>query len=206
VSAAATYSSAYYIGPDPPGRGLLLLHSWWGLTRSIKQLADRLSDEGFTVLAPDLFGGRLPADLQAAEATLHEADPNYLASATLSSVSVLARRFTEIGVIGLGMGGSLGLWASVRAADTVNRVVSFYGTQTVDFTGSGSAYLIHLAERDPWVSSDDAAFMQATMGLEGLSVEMHSYPGTEHGFFEPGDTYDDKAAELAWERTLAFLR
>jgi carboxymethylenebutenolidase len=206
VSSSATYSSAYFVGPDPPGKGLLLLHSWWGLTRYTKQLADRLSDEGFTVLAPDLFEGKLPADLQLAEATLREADPNYLASSTLSSVNVLARRFSDIGVIGMGMGGSLGLWASVRAAEFVTRVVSFYGTQTVDFTGSSSGYLVHLADRDPWVSSDDAAFMQATMGLEGLQVEMHSYPGTEHGFFEPGDTYDQAAADLAWKRTLAFLR
>lgn len=204
VTGSAGTSSAYYISPASPGPGVLILHSWWGLNPFIKKLADRLSDEGFTVLAPDLFSGQTPSDQASAEATLRDADPNHLASTTLSALGVLARQ-SSVGIIGLGMGGSLGLWVSVRVPDLVHRVVSFYGTQNVDFAGSRSAYLIHLAENDPWVTTDDAAFMQATMGLEGLAVDLVAYPGTTHGFFEQGDNYNAEAAELAWERTLSFL-
>lgn len=206
MTGPAATSSAYYISPAPPGPGVLLLHSWWGLNSFTKKLADRLADEGFTVLAPDLFLGQTPADQVAAEATLRAADPNHLAATTLSALGVIARQSPSIGIIGLGMGGSLGLWASVRVPDLIDRVVSFYGTQNIDFAGSRSAYLVHLAEQDPWVTSDDAAFMQATMSLEGLSVELIDYPGTTHGFFEQGINYNGESAELAWERTLAFLR
>jgi carboxymethylenebutenolidase len=199
-------SSAYFISPERPGPGVLLLHSWWGLSSFTKKLADRLSDEGFTVLAPDLFSGKTPSTQAEAEETLRDADPNHLAATTLSAVSILARKSPTFAIIGLGMGGSLGLWASVRAPDVVNRVVSFYGTQNIDFVGSRSEYLVHLAENDPWVTADDSAFMQTTMGLEGLPVELVDYPGTSHGFFEQGEGFDPEAAESAWQKTLEFLR
>ena len=64
------------------------------------------------------------------------------------------------------MGGSLGLWASVRLPDLITGAVSIYGAQSIDFAASRSAYQIHLAENDPWLPEDDAIFMEATMRLE----------------------------------------
>ena len=58
-----------------PVPGVLLLHSWFGLNSFTKRLADRLADEGFTVLAPDLMAEALPADQVEAEAALQAADP-----------------------------------------------------------------------------------------------------------------------------------
>jgi dienelactone hydrolase len=84
--------------------------------------------------------------------------------------------------------------------------VSIYGAQNIDFAGSRSAYQIHLAENDPWLSEDDAVFMEATMRLEGLAVEAYTYPAAGHGFFEEGLTYDGPASDLVWERMLLFLR
>ena len=110
------------------------------------------------------------------------------------------------GIIGFGMGGSLGLWASVRLHDIVTAAVSFYGSQQIDFAGSNAAYLIHLAETDEFISDDEAAFMEATMGLEDLAVTVERYPGTQHGFGDPdGESFDPGAFDQAWERTVAFL-
>jgi carboxymethylenebutenolidase len=197
---------AYFISPEEPGPGVLLLHSWFGLNSFTKRLADRLADEGFTVLAPDLMAEALPADQVEAEAALQAADPNYLASATLSGAGVLAKQHKTIEVVGLGMGGSLGLWASVRLPDLITGAISIYGAQSMDFAASRSAYQIHLAENDPWLPEDDAIFMEATMRLESLKVEVHIYPGTSHGFFEEGPSYDMAASESVWDRMLAFLR
>ncbi len=197
---------AYFISPKAPGPGVLLLHSWFGLNSSTRRLADRLSDEGFTVLAPDLMAEALPADQAEAEATLQAADPNYLASATLSGAGVLGRQSRTIQVVGLGMGGSLGLWASVRLPDLITGGVSIYGAQSLDFAASRAAYQIHLAEKDRWLPEDDAIFMEATMRLEALKVEVYTYPGTSHGFFEEGADYDESASNLVWERMLTFLR
>jgi len=197
---------AYFISPEAPGPGVLLLHSWFGLNSFTKRLADRLADEGFTVLAPDLMAEALPVDQKEAEAMLQAADPNHLASATLSGAGVLARQSRTIQVVGLGMGGSLGLWASVRLPDLVTGAVSIYGAQSMDFAASRSAYQIHLAESDPWLPEDDAIFMEATMRLEALKVEVYTYPGTTHGFFEEGEDHDELASHVVWDRMLTFLR
>ena len=200
---------AYFVQPEAGrGPGVLLLHSLWGLTSSVKELADRLADRGYTVLAPDINFGELPQTEKEGIDRLGEADPDRLASLVLSSVSLLADKSAEgpIGVVGFGMGGSLGLWASVRLADLVGAVVSFYGTQQIDFAGSRSSYLIHFAEEDEYITDDEAVFMEATLGLEALLVEVITYPGTRHGFCEPdSESYDPEAFDLAWQRTLEFL-
>jgi carboxymethylenebutenolidase len=200
---------AYFVqGDDGPGPGVLLLHSFWGLTSAVKNLADGLADRGYTVLAPDINFGELPESVQAALDHLGSASPDRLASLVLSSAGLLYEKSTPgpIAIIGFGMGGSLALWASVRLADLVSVAVSFYGSQQIDFAGSKSSYLIHLAEEDEFITDDEAVFMEATMGLESLPVKVITHPGTRHGFCEPdGDTFDPESFERAWETTLDFL-
>lgn len=198
---------AYFVGPEVPGPTVLLLHSWHGLNAASKRLADRLADEGFTVLVPDLLSGATPATAGEAGATLASSDPNDLVAATLGGLGVLGRAGeVPVRVVGMGMGGSLGLWLSVRRADQVVAVASFYGTQSIDFDGSKARYQLHLAENDPWVTRDDAVFTEATIGLSERSIESFTYPGTTSGFFEEGEFFDPTASELAWSRLLPFLR
>jgi len=200
---------AYFVQSERgQGPGVLVLHSLWGLTSSVKGLCDGLADHGFTVLAPDINFGELPETEEQGIDHLGEADPDRLASLVLSSTRIIADQSTEgpIGIVGFGMGGSLGLWASVRLADLVGAVVSFYGTQQIDFAGSQASYLIHFAEEDEYIADDEAIFMEATMRLEALHLEIITYPGTRHGFCEPdGETFDPDAFETAWSATIEFL-
>ena len=200
---------AYFVqSEEGPGHGVLILHSLWGLTPTVKSLCDGLADRGYTVLAPDINFGELPETEQEGIQRLGEASPDRLASLVLSSVRLLAERSGAgpIGIVGFGMGGSLGLWASVRLPGLVRAAVSFYGTQQIDFAGSKAAYLIHFAEEDEYITDDEAVFMEATMGLESLPVEVITYPGTRHGFCEPdSESFDPEAFETAWETTLEFL-
>jgi carboxymethylenebutenolidase len=201
---------AYFVtAPSGLGPGVLLLPAWWGLTAAVRRRADRVADAGFTVLAPDMALGTRPSTEEEAETMLADADPNRLASLVSSSAGLLAEKATPgpIGVMGYGMGGSLGLWLSVRQPDRVAAAVSFYGSQVIDFAGAAAAYQIHLAERDRYISDDEAAFMEATMGLEALDATVHIYPGTEHGFADPDSpAYHDQSAELAFERAVVFLQ
>ena len=200
---------AYFIqGGEGPGPGVLLLHSLWGLTSTVKARADDLADHGYTVLAPDINFGEMPESQEHGLDHLGKASPDRLASLVFSSAGLLYEKSTgdRIAIVGFGMGGSLALWASVRLADMVGAAVSFYGSQQIDFAGSKSDYLIHLAETDEFVSDDEAAFMEATMGLADLSVDVRHYPGTRHGFGDPdGESFNPEAFDQAWEKTLQFL-
>lgn len=203
--------SAYFVAPaGEPGRAVLLLHSWWGLDSSTRRFADRLSDAGYTVLVPDLLAGETFENAPDAEEYLRGLDANRMASLTQSSVHLVRERSSDpdspIAVVGMSMGASLALWASVRLADAIDRVVSFYGSQSIDFVGAKAAYQLHFAENDELVDSDEAVFMEATIGLEGLSIESHTYPDTGHWFLESGrPNYNEAAAEQAWDRMLEFL-
>lgn len=200
---------AYFVsGETGPGPGVLLLPSFWGLTRWRKSIADELSDQGHTVLVPDLNFGATPESEDEALEHLRSANPDRLASLVLSSASLLTEKSARdsIAIVGFGMGGSLALWASVRLQTVVDRVVSFYGAQQIDFAGSRASYLIHLAEDDDYISDDEVVFMQATMGLEDLDVETHTYRGTRHGFGDrEGENFDAESFDRAWGRTVKFL-
>lgn len=189
---------------------MLVLHSWWGLTESIKDRCNQLADAGFCAVAPDLFDGEVAADDADGERLLAEADANRLVIGVQSTADALRRMPATIDapilVVGFSMGASLGLWFSERHPDDVGAVVGFYGTQAIDFMASRAAYQLHVPERDERLDDDELVLMEASMGLSGLTVEVHSYDAGHH-FAEPGTPgYDEAAAELAWSRTIDFLR
>lgn len=206
-------STGYLVAPDSgSGPGVLVLHGWWGLTPFFKHVADRLADEGFVALAPDLHGDGRTADRpDEAEALLASTDPNITAHTVMAAVATLRSLPTTsdgpIGILGFAMGASLAFWAAARAPDHVAAVVAFYGTQNVDFALATAAFQGHFAEHDEFIDEDETAELQAHLRLLDLEVDFHRYPGTGHWFFEDDRpaAYVETAANLAWERTVAFL-
>ena len=194
------------------GPGVLLLHAWWGLTAFFRDLADRLADEGFTVLAPDLHGDDRTADTpDEAEALLASTDTNRTAHLVVSSLSALrsmpATPEGPLGIVGFSMGASWALWAATRFPDDVAAVSTFYGSQDIDFRDARARFQGHFAEHDEFVSDDDRAYLEAQLRLSGHDVEFHDYPGTGHWFVESDRpaAHVPEAAALAWDRTVAFL-
>lgn len=202
-------STGYLVMPESgQGRAVLVLGSWWGLGDPQRAICDALADAGYVTLAPDLVGdGRTTDDHEVARTWLAERDPNVVADLVLSSAAIL-RSSNEtadapIGVLGLGMGASWGLWLASRAPDQVGALSFFYGTQRVDHLDVIAALQGHFAEHDDLVDDDDRVLLEAALHLDGTEVEFFDYPGTSAGFFEHGATYDEAAATLAFTRTLA---
>ena len=205
--------SGYVVVPDSgSGPGVLVLHSWWGLTPFFRSVCDRLADAGFVALAPDLHGGDRTADTpDEAEALLARTDPNLSATLVVSSLTTLRRMPAtpdgRLGILGYSMGASWGLWAATRFPDDVAAVSAYYGSQDIDFSPARAAFQGHFAEHDEFESSDDVAYLEAQLRLAGKEVDFHHYGGTGHWFAEADrPEHAAAAAELAFERTLAFLR
>jgi carboxymethylenebutenolidase len=206
--------SAYVVGPPggASGPGVLVLHSWWGLTPFFRSVCDRLADEGFVAMAPDLHGeGRTADTPDEAEALLAETDPNTTADLVLSSAATLADMpltpSGPIGVLGYSMGASWAMWLATRSPALVAATALYYGTQDIDFIDATSAFLGHFADHDELVSDDARAEMEAHLRLLEKDVDFHTYPGTGHWFAEADRVaaHDPAADALAWGRTIEFL-
>jgi carboxymethylenebutenolidase len=204
--------TGYVIVPgEGSGPGILVLHAWWGLTPFFKGLCDRLADHGFVALAPDLNGGRTTRDPEVAKTLLANADMNATLDLVRSSLLTLrgmpATPDAPVGVLGFSMGASWALWLAGRMPELVDATAVFYGSQSIDMAPARSAFLGHFAETDPWVGDDELTLLESELHVLDKDVTFHRYPGTGHWFFESDQpAYDEAAAELAWDRTLAFFR
>jgi carboxymethylenebutenolidase len=106
------------------------------------------------------------------------------------------------------MGGHWALWLSQRPGLPIGATVTFYGARAGDYSASRSAFQGHFADQDEWVSEAGLKKLRQSLEAAGRPAEFHTYPGTRHWFFESDrkDAFDPNAAELAWERTIRFLR
>ena len=73
------------------GPGLLVLHTWWGLNATMKEVCDRLAGKGFVAYAPDLFHDRIASTIEEAEALVNqvEQDPESVKASTAEAVDYL---------------------------------------------------------------------------------------------------------------------
>jgi carboxymethylenebutenolidase len=194
------------------GVGVLVIHAWWGLNDFVRSVCDRLASEGFVAIAPDLFEGRVATSIKGARQlrARPRREPTY--KTLQRSIEHLqaqpAVRGASIGVVGFSMGGHWALWLAQRQALPIRAVTTFYGARGGDYANSQAAFQGHFAERDTWVSEAARKKLQRSLETCGRAAEFHIYPGTQHWFFEADrdDAYAAQAAQLAWKRTLAFLR
>ena len=196
--------------------GVLVLQEWWGLVDQITRTCDRFAAAGFTALAPDLYHGKevpLTEPDEAAKAMMAMAMDG--AARDLSgAVDELLRRTgrDRVGVVGFCMGGGLALVLATRRPDAVAAVVPAYGVipwpdVQPDYSALSAAVLGHAAELDGFFTPDAARALEEQLTALGKTVTFHHYPGVDHAFFNDDrpEVYDRAAAELLWERTVAFL-
>jgi carboxymethylenebutenolidase len=190
-----------------------VLHAWWGLNDTIKDFCSRLSDAGFVVFAPDLYHGTVTTEIPEAEELSRSLGTNAESAneEIMRAEDYLQNRLDEkdgkIGVVGFSMGASYALDAAAADPAHIHSVVLFYGTGGGDFSTSRAAYLGHFAEKDQFEPQSGVEDLEKTLMRTGAPVIFYTYPGTGHWFFEPdrSDAYNEEAATLAWDRTLAFL-
>lgn len=198
--------------PSGTGRPVLVLHAWWGLNDTTKAFCARLAESGFVAFAADLYQGKVVGSIAEAEALGNALDPNQARADIRGATMFLNERAGQpdpgLAVIGFSLGAYFALELSVTEPEHIHSVVSFYGTRGGDYSNSKAAYLGHFAETDAFEPQSEVDEMEAALRRAGRPVTFHRYAGTGHWFFEPdrSDAFNQGAAILAWDRTLAFLR
>jgi carboxymethylenebutenolidase len=197
------------------GPGVVVIQEWWGLVPHIKDVCDRFAREGFVALAPDLYHGKQTTEPDEAQKAMMAMQLEQAAtdmSGALDAVSERSGR-DQVGVVGFCMGGGLALLLACRRPDKVAACVPFYGVipwsdAKPDYAAMRAAVLGHYAEKDAFFPPEAARALESELKSLGKQVEIHIYPGVDHAFFNDTrpEVYDEAAARLAWERTLAFLR
>ncbi len=117
-----------------------------------------------------------------------------------------------LAVIGFSLGAYYALDLAAADPEHIRSVVIFYGTGGDDFSNASAAYLGHFAENDEYEPQSNVDALEESLRRAGGgslgAVTFYRYPDTGHWFFEPDrpQAYNQAAANLAWERTLAFLK
>ena len=205
---------AYFAEPSPTSKapGIVVIQEWWGINAQMKGIADRLADEDFRVLVPDLYRGRLAADADEANHLMGDLDwQDAVFQDVQGAVNyLLTTHSDQVAVLGFCMGGALTIAAGVRTTG-MDCGVCFYGIpprELADPSQLKVPMLFHFAENDDWCNA--TAVEQLKHDLENVRAEtiVEIYPGTQHAFMNEArpEVYDHDAARIAWDRSIAFLR
>ncbi|HEX7587855.1 MAG TPA: dienelactone hydrolase family protein [Anaerolineae bacterium] len=202
------------IPPIGKGPGVLVLHAWWGLNETIKAFCERLAQAGFVAFAPDLYHGKVANTIPEAEMLGKVVDANF--AQTKAEVAAAALFLGEraghpdqgLAVIGFSLGAYYAVDLAAADPEHIRSVVLFYGTGDADLSNSQAAFLGHYAENDQYEAPANVDAMEAYLKRIGRPVTFHRYSGTAHWFFEPDRVreFNQAAASLAWDRTLAFVK
>jgi len=189
--------------------GIVVIQEWWGLQEQIRGICDRLALAGYEALAPDLYAG-VVVPYHDAEAAGREMNSLNFLEATDQTVrgaaQLLERAGVKVGLTGFCLGGAVTILGSARVPE-FTAAVCFYGLppETVAKAADIKIQLqAHFANRDDWCTPAAVSQFEAGLRAAGKNAEIFRYDA-DHGFMnEQRQVHDRAAAELAWERMLAF--
>ena len=191
---------------------ILVVHENRGLNPHIEDIARRIALEGYVAYAPDaLFPlGGYPGDEDKARALFTKLDQtktraDFIAAA--QALTTLPQGTGKVGVVGFCFGGGIANYLATQLPDLA-AAVPFYGMQppAADVARIRAPLLIHDAGKDERILAGWPAY-EAALKANRIDYQHFVYPGVEHGF--NNDTtprYDEAAATLAWNRTMAFFK
>jgi carboxymethylenebutenolidase len=202
-------------GGDAPG--VVVIQEWWGLDDEIKAVADKLAANGYRALVPDLYKGKKTLEAKEAEHLMNGLDFGDAASQDIrGAVQHLKETGSKkVGVMGYCMGGALTLLAAVFVPES-DANVTWYGYPPLEFVDADkikAPLLGHWGERDEFFAVAGVDALAEKLDAADVDYEFYRYDA-KHAFANaksatrnlPMLGYNPEAAELAWQRTMAFFQ
>jgi carboxymethylenebutenolidase len=197
------------------GQAVVVLQEWWGVEEHIESICDRLAEEGFLALAPDLYGGETTTQPSEAEQkmmalSMEQVEPQMCGAADFLS-SQPGFQGSGVAALGFCLGGGLAVWAAATCPK-INAAVTYYYVMPhgkPDFANVKGPVLGHFGTADEFIKHDEAKALESELSDAGVDVSFEYYDDAGHAFFNETDrlgTFDAAAATVSWERTIGFLR
>jgi carboxymethylenebutenolidase len=191
---------------------VLVIHENRGLNPYIEDVARRLAVAGYLALAPDALSplGGYPGNDEEGRAMQGKRKREEMLEDFIAGAQYLAKHPQgngKVGAVGFCFGGGVVNELAVRIPDVIKAAVPFYGQQPAkdDVAKIKAPLLIHYASLDERINAGWPAYEEA-LKAAGVKYTAHIYEGVNHGFHNDSTPrYDEKAAKLAWQRTLDFF-
>ena len=192
---------------------VIVIHENRGLVPHIQDVTRRMAREGFLAVAPDALSplGGTPEDISNVGAMFKQLDnekttKNFVAAVKYLKTNPLSTG--KVGCTGFCWGGAMTNQVAVNAPD-LDAAVPYYGRQPVaeDVAKIKAPVMAHYAENDQGIDAGIPAFEEA-LKKYNKEYQIFTYEGTGHGFNNDtnAERYNEKAAKLAWSRTVAFFK
>ena len=203
---------------------VIVIMEAFGLNDHIKDVTERLAQEGYVAIAPDLYSrqssnvvgyDQVPAAIALMQ-TL--ADDSVIADVQCVLSHLRAQNIVNadrVGITGFCMGGRVAFLVACKVPDEIKAVVSFYGggiagdSPTAPLNSAGAlqaAMLCFFGENDPYIALSQVKKIEETLRSLGKTFEIKVYPGADHGFFcDERESYHAEAAKDAWEKMTAWF-
>ncbi|OGZ99801.1 MAG: hypothetical protein A3C07_02180 [Candidatus Sungbacteria bacterium RIFCSPHIGHO2_02_FULL_47_11] len=197
---------------NPNGAGVVVIHEFWGLTTQIKKTADKISGEGFTVLAVDLYEGKVAKTREGAQELKKSITESHAIKHLEAACAYLQREWgippKKIVLWGFCFGGGIAFQAAVYPIKTGGTII-YYGPVSDDaelIDKIGGPIIGVFGGQDKSITSEMAQRFHQTLHKGKKIHEIYIYPEVGHAFAnEERETYHETSAKDAWKKTITFL-
>ncbi len=204
-------ADGYYVRPDDGVAypGVVMIHENRGLRPEIRMSADDLAQQGYQVLAVDLFGKDVETQTQAQALTAAYDQKKGIENMRAAVAFLRQKGAPKIASLGWCFGGGQSLQLAI-SGEKLDATVLYYGFLVTDMNALKPIkwpVLGLFAGADQFIKASDVKAFKNSLDALGVASNVYVYPGVGHAFANPsGASYAPTETKDAWAKTLAFLK
>jgi len=215
-------SFSAYVAKPASGTGpvVIALQEIFGVNAGMREICDKLSEQGFIAISPDLFW-RQEAGIELTDQSEEEWAKAFELyngfdvdkglediAATIKAARTLDGASGKVGAVGYCLGGLLAYLTATRT--DIDASVGYYGVGIAGKLDEAKAIsaplMLHIAGKDEFVPADQQADMHKGLN-DHAQVTLYDYPNRDHAFARPNGIHEHKEdAADANARTAQFFK